>query len=57
MTLSNQEKQKNRLIKNKHYNAFIPSFLANPFDKKLKENNIKFTDWLKENIEKYLKKN
>lgn len=57
MTLSNQEKQKKRLIKNKQYTAFIPRFLANPFDEKLKENNIKFTDWLKENMEKYLKKN
>ncbi len=57
MTLSNQEKQKKRLIKNKQYTAFIPRFLSNPFDEKLKENNIKFTDWLKENMEKYLKKN
>ena len=27
------------------------------FEEKLKKNNLKFTDWLKENIEKYLKKN
>lgn len=46
-----------RIQNNKRYNAFIPKFLSNPFDDKLKKENLKFTDWLKENIEKYLKKN
>ena len=45
-----------RNIRNKRYSAYIPRFLATPFDEKLKQNNIKFTDWLKENMEKYLKK-
>lgn len=57
MALTNQEIQKNRTINNKQYTAFIPKFLAKPFDEKLAKNNIKFTNWLKENMEKYLKKN
>ena len=57
MALSNKEIQRNRTIKNKQYSAFIPKFLANTFDEKLKQNNKKFSDWLKENMEKYIQKN
>lgn len=57
MALTNKERQQNRIINNKQYTAFIPKFIANPFDEKLKENNKKFSEWLKENMEKYLKKN
>ena len=57
MPLTNKEKQKNRLVNNKQYTAFIPKYIANPFDEKLKNNNKKFSEWLKENMEKYLKKN
>lgn len=50
------EIHKDRLKNNKRYSAYIPNFIAIPFNEKLKKNNIKFTDWLKENMEKYLKK-
>lgn len=56
MPLSPAEKRKNRLKTHKQYNTYIPLYIANPFDEKLEKNNIKFTDWLKENMEKYLKK-
>ena len=46
-----------RNIRNKRYSAYIPRFLATPFDEKLKKENKTFTNWLKENMEKYLKKN
>ena len=55
--LSNKEIQRRRSERSKQYTAFIPNYLANIFDEKLKENNIKFTTWLKENMEKYIKKN
>lgn len=45
-----------RNIRNKRYSAYIPRFLSSPFDEKLKKENKNFTSWLKENIEKYLKK-
>ena len=54
---SNNEIYQKRKENNKRYTAYIPKFISNPFDEKLKKNNIKFTDWLKENMEKYLKKN
>lgn len=57
MPLTPAEKHQNRLKTHKQYNAYIPLYLSNPFEEKLKKNNLKFTDWLKENIEKYLKKN
>ncbi len=57
MALTNKEIQQNRQIKNKQYTAFIPRFLANAFDEKLKQNNKKFSEWLKENMEKYIQKN
>ena len=49
--------RRNSLITLKQYNVYIPLFVATPFDQKLKENGIKFSDWLKESMEKYLKKN
>lgn len=56
MALSNQERQKKREINNKHYTAYIPKFLSNPFDEKLEKEGKGFTEWLRENMEKYLKK-
>lgn len=57
MTLSNSEIHKKRMENNKRYTAYIPRYIAIPFDKKLKDNNMMFSTWLKENMEKYLKKN
>ena len=57
MPLTAAEKRRNRLKTHKQYNAYIPLFVAKPFDEKLQQNKINFTDWLKENMEKYLKKN
>lgn len=57
MPLTPAEKRKNRLKTHKVYNAYIPLFVANPFDEKIKKNGLAFTEWLKENMEKYLKKN
>lgn len=57
MALTPAEKRRNRLKTHKQYNVYIPLFVATPFDQKLKENGIKFPDWLKESMEKYLKKN
>lgn len=57
MPLTDKEKYEKRKKENRKYNAYIPLYLANPFDEKLDKNNLKFTVWLKENIEKYLKKN
>lgn len=56
MALTNQERQQKRKINNKLYTAFIPNFLANSFDEKLKNEGKGFTEWLRENMEKYLKK-
>lgn len=57
MALTPSEKRKNRLKTHRQYNTYIPLFIANPFDEKLKKNKIKFTNWLKESMEKCLKKN
>lgn len=57
MPLTPAEKRKNRLKTHKVYNAYIPLFVASPFDEKLKKNKLNFTEWLKEQMEKYLKKN
>lgn len=57
MPLTDKEKYQNRIKSNKSYTAYIPNYIAIPFDEKLEKNNIKFTNWLKESMEKYLKKN
>ena len=57
MALTDKEKYNKRVQVNKRYNAYIPTYLANEFDFKLKKENITFTNWLKNNIEKYIKKN
>lgn len=54
--LSDSEKYQNRKIKNTNFNAYLPNFLAIPFKEKLQKENKKFSEWLKENVEKYLKK-
>lgn len=56
MPLTPAEKHQNRLKTHKQYNTYIPKYIAIPFDEKLEKNNIKFTEWLKEQMEKYLKK-
>jgi len=55
MPLTASEKRKNRLKTHKQYNTYIPLDISKPFDEKLIKNEIKFTDWLRENMEKYLK--
>ena len=56
MPLSDKEKYEKRKKDNRKYNVYIPNYIAIPFDEKLEKNNIKFSKWLKENMEKYLKK-
>ena len=41
MPLTPAEKRKNRLKTHKVYNAYIPLFIANPFDEKLAKNRYK----------------
>lgn len=56
MPLTSKEIENNRKANYKKYQAHIPKYLATAFDEKLKKDNIKYTEWLKNNIEKYLKK-
>lgn len=59
MALTDKEKYNNRIKSNKRYGAYIPMYMANAFDSKLKKENINFTDWLKKtwkNISKKIKK-
>lgn len=59
--MAHVEKEKMRIYnatqqnKFKRYTGKIERNIAEQFDKKLKENNISFTYWLKNNIERYLK--
>lgn len=46
-----------RNIRNKRYSAYISRSLAMPFDEKLKKEGKTFTNWLNDNMEKYMKKN
>lgn len=57
MPLTSKEIEENRKQNYKKYQAHIPKYLAIPFDEKMKKNGIKYTEWLKNSIEKYLKKN
>lgn len=54
---SNTEIYKKRLESNKTYKAFVNKDIAEIFDKKLKENNITFSNWLRQEIYKYISKN
>ena len=54
---TNTEVYNDRIKKNKFYGAYIPSYLATPFDGKLKKENISYSNFLKSSIEKFLKKN
>ena len=56
MPISNQEAHANRMKANKRFDAYIPNYIAEPFIEKLKKDGVKYSDWLKNNIEKYLKK-
>ena len=57
MAITNQEAHANRMKSNKRFDAYIPNYLAKPFTEKLQKDGLKYSDWLKNNIEKYLKKN
>lgn len=57
MAITNKEAHENRMKSNKRFDAYIPNYLAIPFSKKLQKDNLKYSEWLKNNIEKYLKKN
>lgn len=57
MALTSKEIEENRKQNYKKYQAHIPKYLAIPFDEKMEKDGIKYTEWLKKNIEKYLKKN
>lgn len=57
MALTEKEKQANRMRNNKSFQAYLPNFLAIPFREKLTSEKKTFATWLKENVEKYLKKN
>ena len=41
---------------NKTYIVKVPTYIAKPFDEKLKNNGLRFSDFVKNAIEKYLKK-
>lgn len=56
MALTPKEKRENRLKTHKQYNCYIPLYIANPFDEKLEKDNKSFTEFVKEQMEKYLKK-
>ena len=57
MPLTDKEKQKNRMKTSKPFQAYLPNFMAIPFREKLNCERKTFSMWLKENVEKYLKKN
>ena len=58
MAYVDKEKMKiynaNQQQKFKRYTGKVEKEIAEQFDKKLKENNIKFIYWLKNNIKRYL---
>lgn len=58
MAYVDKEKMKiynaNQQQKFKRYTGKVEKEIAEQFDKKLKENNIKFSYWLKSNIKRYL---
>lgn len=58
MAYVDKEKMKiynaNQQQKFKRYTGKVEKEIAEQFDKKLKENNIKFSFWLKSNIKRYL---
>ena len=55
--LTDKEKYEKRIKENKRYNAYIPLFMSKPFDEKLKADGLTFTNFLKQAIEKYIKRN
>ena len=57
MPLSDKEKQENRMKNNKPFQAYLPNFMAIPFREKLNNEGKTFSEWLKVQVEKYLKKN
>lgn len=56
MAMTNREIQENRRKHNKRFDAYLPNYLADLFVEKLKKDNLKYSEWLKNNVEKYLKK-
>ena len=57
MERDNKKDYQDRKQNNSQFNAYLPNFIALPFKEKLQKENKKFSEWLKENVEKYLKKN
>ncbi len=57
MERNNAEDYQTRKEKNTQFNAYLPNYIGLPFKEKLHSENKKFSEWLKENAEKYLKKN
>lgn len=45
---------RNQINKYKVYSGKVEKSLAEEFDKKLQDNNITYTYWLRKNIERYL---
>ena len=57
MAITSKEAQENRRKRCKRYDAYLPNYLAFAFSDKLKKDNLKYSEWLKINVEKYLEKN
>ena len=55
--MENKEAYQKRIEKNKKYNAYIDKETAEKFDRKLKENKMTFSVWLRERINKYIRNN
>ena len=51
-----QKEYQDNKIKNKRYIVKVPLYMANAFDEKLKKEGKKYSDFARESIEKYLKK-
>lgn len=51
-----KESYKKRIQNNKQYKAFVNKDLAKLFDDKLKENNLKYSEWLRQEITKFIQK-
>lgn len=53
---TDHENYESRKLQNTSFNAYLPNYIAIPFKEKLQKEDKKFSEWLKENAEKYLKK-
>lgn len=57
MNIDNAKQYQDRKKHNLQFNSYLPKFLGIPFKAKLEKDNKKFSEWLKDNVERYLKKN